>query len=119
MSRAKGDLGEDLAVRILADKGYRILARNFRRPGGEIDIIAQEGRTYVFVEVKQRSSSRYGSAADAVDYAKCKRIVRTAMRWLAENRLDDVPVRFDVVLIELNDVRLLRAAFDATDLIGG
>ena len=62
----------------------QILTRNYRKATGEIDVIAQDGRTIVFVEVKQRSTVRYGQPAEAVNRAKMQHIVRTAMLYLAE-----------------------------------
>ena len=76
--RAVGNLGEDAACDALRREGCEILARNFRRPTGEIDVVARDRKTIVFVEVKKRSSTRYGSPAEAVNEAKRRRIVRTA-----------------------------------------
>ena len=106
--RVVGNLGEDAACAALRRAGLNVLARNVRRPTGEIDIIAREGKTIAFVEVKARSSLRYGRPSEAVG--------RTAAVWLAENGLEDAPVRFDVVEVLPGSVRHLRAAFDATGL---
>ena len=114
--RAVGNLGEDAACDALRREGCEILARNFRRPTGEIDVVARDRKTVVFVEVKKRSSTRYGSPAEAVNEAKRRRIMRTAALYLAENRLDDAPVRFDIVEVLPGELRHLRAAFDATDV---
>ena len=114
--RIAGNLGEDAACAALRRAGLNVLARNVRRPTGEIDIIAREGKTIAFVEVKARSSLRYGQPAEAVGRAKQAKIVRTAAVWLAENGLEDAPVRFDVVEVLPGSVRHLRAAFDATGL---
>ncbi len=114
--RATGARGEDAACAALARAGMKVLARNVRRPTGEIDIVAREGRTIAFVEVKARTSLRFGAPAEAVNRAKQEKIARTAAIWLAENGLDDAPVRFDVVEVLPGSVRLLRAAFDATGL---
>ncbi|MCD6134230.1 MAG: YraN family protein [Candidatus Omnitrophica bacterium] len=78
MSRLKGEYFEDLAVDYLRLKGFKILARNYRRRGGEIDIIAQRKRRIYFLEVKARKSSAYYSGYEAVDKSKWKRIERLA-----------------------------------------
>jgi len=114
--RTTGTLGESAASEALTRAGMKILARNFRRSTGEIDIIALDKRIYVFVEVKARRSLKYGRPSEAVDRVKQQHIVRTAQLWLSENGLDDVPVRFDVVEVLPDRIVHLRDAFDATDL---
>lgn len=114
--RAAGSAGEAAACGALKNTGMTILERNFRRPTGEIDIIAKDKRTIVFVEVKARSSLKFGRPAEAVDKAKQLHILRTAMIYLAEKGLDDAPVRFDVVEVLPDGIRHLRAAFDATGM---
>ena len=103
--RAFGSQGEADARAFLEKKGLKILEMNFRRPTGEIDIIARRGRTLVFVEVKRRSSLRYGRPAEAVDRAKQGHILRTAALYLQENGLYDAPVRFDVVEVLPDEIR--------------
>lgn len=114
--RAAGTSGETAACEALKRAGLTILERNFRRPTGEIDIIAKEKQTIAFIEVKTRSSLRFGRPAEAVDRGKQMHILRTAMLYLAEKGLDDAPVRFDVVEVLPTGIRHLRAAFDATDM---
>jgi len=114
--RASGTAGEAAACESLMREGMAILERNFRRPTGEIDVIAKDKRTIVFVEVKKRSSLRFGRPAEAVDRAKQLHILRTAMLYLMEKGLEDAPVRFDIVEVLPTGVRHLRAAFDATDM---
>lgn len=111
-----GASGEQAACDLLARSGIAILTRNYRRPTGEIDIVAREKRTILFVEVKARSSLRYGRPAEAVNRTKRLRILRTATLYLAENNLEDAPIRFDVIEVLPSGIRHLRAAFDATDL---
>ena len=77
-----GDQGERLAADFLRRKRYRILETNYSRPTGEIDIIARQGKTLVFVEVKRRSSLRYGRPSQAVDRGKQAHILRTAALYL-------------------------------------
>jgi putative endonuclease len=104
MTRARfalGKTGEDLACLELARRGYVILARRYRRREGEIDIVARDGPTIVFVEVKARGGAAFGGAAEAVTAFKRRRIVRLALDYLARHRLEGVPCRFDVVSIHL------------------
>lgn len=110
MSTAAGREGEDAAATYLETLGYRILRRNLRGPGGEIDIVARDGATLVFVEVKARENARFGSALGAVDGRKRNRI-----RALAEDFLQFLPpstkVRFDVVTLRRGKAVLIRGAF--------
>ncbi len=97
-----GKRGEDLACGELAPRGYAILERRYRTRYGEIDIIASEGRTLVFVEVKARAGDRYGGSGAAVTPYKQQRIVRMAIDYLARRRLLDQPCRFDVVTVDFS-----------------
>jgi putative endonuclease len=105
-----GDAAEEAAVRYLEALGYRIVERNLRGPGGEIDIVARDGATLVFIEVKARTSGEYGSALSAVDARKRKRI-----RAIAEDYLQffapTMKARFDVLALERGALRLYRGAF--------
>ncbi|MBU2262867.1 MAG: YraN family protein, partial [Proteobacteria bacterium] len=83
----RGKTGEELAAAYLAEAGYRILERNYRCLFGEIDIVAQEGETLVFVEVKSRSSGAYGDPQLAVGRRKQQKISRISVHYLAERRL--------------------------------
>ncbi len=112
--RSIGAQGEADAKAFLLQKGARILETNYRRPTGEIDIIARQGKTLLFVEVKRRSSLRYGRPAEAVDRQKQAHILRTAQLYLQENRLADVPVRFDVIEVLPGQIRHIENAFDAS-----
>ncbi|MBV8152188.1 MAG: YraN family protein [Candidatus Eremiobacteraeota bacterium] len=110
MSANAGRAGEAAAVRYLESLGFEILKRNLRGPGAEIDIVARDGRTLVFVEVKARSNRRFGDALAAVDVRK-----RAKIRALAADFLQFLPppahVRFDVVTLEGGQPRLHRGAF--------
>ena len=111
-NRAVGTAYEALAGSYLEGEGYRILSRNYKRPTGEIDLIAREGDILVFIEVKYRKSAGKGTPEAAVGPGKQKRIYRTAQYYLAENRIPDShPCRFDVVAIEGEKIRLYRGAF--------
>jgi putative endonuclease len=99
--RQLGDQGEDLAAAALRQQGYKILERNYVTPLGEIDLIAQKGRTVVVVEVKTRKSLRFGSPQESVSLTKQKRLRRLADYYLKDKRLTGAPVRFDVVAVTL------------------
>jgi putative endonuclease len=121
MSRARqilGKTGEDLACRELERRGYAIVARRYRRRGGELDIIARDGRTLVFVEVKARESRAFGDAAEAVTAFKRRRIAQLALDYMARHRLSDCPCRFDVVSIQFDAgepvLEVFQGAFDTT-----
>ena len=97
--RTLGYAGEDIACEELRRRGYEILARQFRTRRGEIDIVARQGPTVVFVEVKARSGQEFGGGAAAVTWRKQRRIARVALEFLARHGTPDVPCRFDVVVV--------------------
>ncbi|MAF10597.1 YraN family protein [Candidatus Poribacteria bacterium] len=92
-----GARGEDLACARLRDAGYAIVERGYRTREGEIDIVARDGETTVFVEVKTRSGSAYGGPLAAVTPAKQAKVCRAAIAYLQANDLWDAPCRFDVI----------------------
>src|SRR5437870_13920239 len=100
-----GAEGERVASRFLEARGYRILERNYRTRRGEIDLIAEDGRILVFVEVKVRLDDRFGGPAAAITRAKQARIARLAQQYLAWRRVGDRSCRFDGVLISGVDPR--------------
>lgn len=95
-----GILGENLAVDELRARGYSILARRHRSRYGEIDIIAEQGRVVVFVEVKLRTTDLFGEAFEAIPRWKQRRIITVALDYLSRNQLLDRPVRFDVAAVD-------------------
>ena len=97
-----GKFGEDTAQKYLLENGYKILKRNYRAAGGEIDIIAKKGDHLSFVEVKSRTDKKYGYAADAVNYPKQKKIINTARAFLM-GYTDYDTVSFDVCEIYTKD----------------
>ena len=107
---------ERLAERHLARAGYRILGRNYRVKGGEIDIIAREGDTLAFVEVKARRSDRFGAPGEAVNFAKQKKICRVAQCYLKAKGMENLNARFDVVSVSYREngpeVEIIRDAFE-------
>ena len=120
MSRARqtlGKIGEDLACRELEHRGYAIVARRYRLRGGELDIIARDGPTIVFVEVKTRVGRHFGGAIDAVTGLKRHRMAQIALDYLARHRLSECACRFDVVSIQVENgrptIEVFQNAFDA------
>jgi putative endonuclease len=114
---ALGKTGEDLACRELERRGYAILERRWRQAGGEIDIIARDGGTIVFVEVKARDGAAFGDGSEAVTVHKQRRIVQLALRYLARRGWLNSPCRFDVVAVAIDreppTIEIFRNAFDA------
>jgi len=112
-----GKAGEDLAVDELERRGYAILARRYRTRHGEIDIVARDGETIVFIEVKAKESGDFGRAAHAVTAEKQRRVISMAVDYLARHRLHRSPCRFDVVAIDGSDeaavLTYYRGAFNA------
>ena len=113
-TRGKGRAGEEQAVRWLQRQGYRILERNVVNRGGEIDVIAREGETLCFIEIKARSRTDFGSGLAAVTPAKQRRLARAAALHLALNGLNGA-CRFDVLALHWTPVgweyTLVRNAF--------
>lgn len=108
-----------MACRELGARGYAILARRYRTRHGEIDIVARDGNTIVFVEVKLKTTGEFGTAAESVTPWKQKRIVAMAVDYLARNRLTDRPCRFDVVAIDILEgaaprITVIHSAFDGS-----
>ena len=100
--RRRGQIGEAAAAAFLAEQGMQIIKRNYRCPLGEIDIIARDGRELVFVEVRTRSSSTFGTPKETVDQRKQMRLRCLAAYYLSRPGLDKQPCRFDVVAVCLD-----------------
>ncbi|MFS8477588.1 MAG: YraN family protein [Micromonosporaceae bacterium] len=96
---AVGAYGERVAVAHLVEQGMVVLDRNWRCPAGEIDIIARDGSTVVFVEVKTRRGEEFGAPEEAVGAGKVRRLRRVAAQWLATSGVRPAEVRFDVVSV--------------------
>ena len=113
-----GQHGEELACRHLQRAGCAILARRYRRRGGEIDIVARDGDTLVFVEVKARVGLSFGGGADAVTALKQRRIVQLARDYVMRHHVGECPCRFDVIAIDVGSsvtpsIEWYKSAFDA------
>lgn len=115
--RAFGAEGEQTARNWLLAHGWQVLEMNYRRPTGEIDIIARRRGLTAFIEVKRRTTDRFGRPAEAVTPQKQARILRTAMVYMQENGIVDRPVRFDVIEVIQGEVRHIEGAFDATGMV--
>ncbi len=118
--RALGAAGERCAADYLARRGYRVVARNARAEGVELDLIAVRGGVCVFVEVKTRRGAGRGAAEEAVDARKRERLVRGARAWLQQRRALRLRARFDVIAVAAlagggYELRHWPAAFDASD----
>jgi putative endonuclease len=99
-----GHLGEDIAANYLSGRGFRILERNFRCKGGEVDIVARDpaDKSLVFIEVKTRRGLTYGVPQLAVTPFKQRQVSKASLTWLSKNRQFDANARFDVIAILLH-----------------
>ncbi len=113
-NRVTGQDKENIAVNYLKNKGYFIIQTNFRVRQGEIDIVARDGSTIVFVEVKYRSTSRSGNPLEAVNITKQRKISKAALFYLNKNKIspDNTPIRFDVIGILGEQITHIENAFD-------
>jgi putative endonuclease len=113
-----GKKGENIAVAYLKSNGYRIVERNYKCLFGEIDIVAKDGDTVVFIEVKSRKSEEFGDPQVAVGLEKQKKISKISLKYLEEKHLYPCNARFDVVAIKMlpsgNKVELIQNAFELT-----
>ena len=95
--QALGKEGERVAERFLKGKGYKLVERNYRCAGGEIDLIALDKRVIVFVEVKTRTGHGFGTPFEAVEFRKQQKMIHAAQYFLAQRKLQQRDARFDVV----------------------
>ena len=114
MPRTKldGAWGEALAAQYLRDRGYEIVAAGFHSRFGEVDLVAQNKKNLVFVEVKYRKSTASGHPLEAVTATKQKAISKTALFYMKKHGLEYMPVRFDVVGLVDEQATLIKNAFD-------
>ena len=113
-SGSAGRQAEDQAARFLEKKKLRIIARNYRCRGGEIDLVCRDGKVLVFVEVRLRQNTAFGGAAASVTAIKQRRIILAAQHFLMTNALTNDDCRFDCILMNGtsgNDIEWLRDAF--------
>lgn len=109
--RSVGVTGEDLAAAWYVEQGYEVVARNWRCRHGELDLIVRDGRTFVFCEVKSRSSLAFGSPLEAVTHTKRQRIRHLAARWLEDAPVRPSGIRFDVVAVLDGELEVIEGAF--------
>lgn len=120
--RAKGRVAEERAVAWLRRQGYRVVARNVETAGGELDVVARDGDTLCFVEIRARTSRAFGGAIASVNHEKRRKLIRAARAYLARHPHDG-PCRFDVLGLDVkaeNDAgaprfTLLRNAFQVEE----
>ena len=113
MATTTGELGarcEERAADFLRCCGYRVLERNYRTKTGEIDIVARDRDTIVFVEVRARASPSFGGAAETVGPVKRRKLIKTALAYVSARRLD-CPLRFDVIAVEAGRLEHICDAF--------
>lgn len=116
-----GNRGEKIAAKFLRKQGYRIIEKNYHSRLGEIDIVAKENESIVFVEVKTRCSTDFGLPEEALSYDKRRRLSKLALGYLAHRRIKDTNCRFDVVSILMDNnrankvkhIKLIKNAFPA------
>jgi putative endonuclease len=113
--RDVGLIGEETAVRALKKRGYKILERNHTTRFGEIDIIAEEGGSLVFVEVKKRNTGQFGDALSAITRTKRRHMVKSALWYMKKHKCFDRHVRFDAVGLDGEQVKIVKSAFMVED----
>lgn len=109
-----GVAAEEIAARYLSRRGLKVLSRNFRVRGGEIDLICEDGRTLVFVEVRLRSNNNFGGAAASITPRKQQRLILAARHWLSQH--GDSQCRFDCIVMDApqeSRIEWIRNAFSA------
>lgn len=100
-----GAFGENLAEKFLKDKGYSILKKNYHSRFGEIDIVAKDKDTLVFVEVKTRSSFSFGTPLEAINSQKLRKLIKTSQFFLNQFGYGDVPYRFDAIEVITSNLK--------------
>ena len=109
--REIGKQKEDLAVEYLKRKGYKIIKQNFHTKSGEIDIIAKDKNTLVFIEVRSKSYKDFGTPEETIDKQKQRKIIKTAKIFLKNHNLDYDEIRFDVISILKENINHIENAF--------
>jgi putative endonuclease len=110
-NRVLGIRGEDAAAAWYESHGYQVVARNWRCREGELDLVLRHGRTFVFCEVKSRTSTRFGAPVEAITRQKQARLRVLAARWLEESPVPAREIRFDVASVLGDAVEILQGAF--------
>jgi putative endonuclease len=109
--RALGASGEEAVAAWYVSRGYEVVERNWRCRAGELDLILRRGRTFVFCEVKTRSSDAFGAPVEAITREKQVRLRHLAARWLEDAPLRPTEIRFDVASVLAGRIEILEGAF--------
>ncbi|MGI8809990.1 MAG: YraN family protein [Acidimicrobiales bacterium] len=109
--RALGISGENAVAAWYEAQGYEVLVRNWRCRAGELDLIVRRGRTFVFCEVKTRSSDAFGAPVESVNREKQVRVRHLAARWLEDSPMRPTDIRFDVASVLAGEIEVLEGAF--------
>lgn len=118
-AKALGRWGEAVAARYLAERGYKILAKNWRCAFGEIDLVALDSDVYVAVEVKTRRGTAYGSPEAAITPRKAEKLSQLTLHYQLAHDLEDVPWRIDIIALELDADGRLRRCHHIPDAVRG
>lgn len=105
-NKEKGDFGEYIAYKYLIKNGAEILESKYKIKSGEVDIIAKVDNELVFIEVKSRCNMKFGTPAESVNYKKVKKIVGISEYYILKNNLYNIPIRFDVIEVYLNENKI-------------
>ena len=109
--RALGLSGEDAVAAWYTANGYEVMARNWRCRAGEVDLIVRKGRTFVFCEVKTRTSDAFGAPVEAITRQKQVKVRHLAARWLEDAPMRPIDIRFDVASVLAGEIEVLEGAF--------
>lgn len=111
-----GNLGERLALQKIRRIGYKLIEKNYRCSLGEIDLIAKDGDSLVFIEIKTRKGSSTGFAKEAVTQRKIRQVSKAALTYLKANKCSDTKARFDVIAVNISgestEIELIKDAFE-------
>jgi len=111
-----GRLGEDLALKKIRSLGYKCIARNYRCPLGEVDLVARDGDTLVFIEIKTRRGRSLGYAKESITKGKRRQLSKVALAYMKSHGVADARSRFDVVAVHIRggitEIEVVRNAFD-------
>ena len=116
-NRGKGDLYETKTIEYIESLDFNVLDRNYYSRFGELDIIAKDENTLVFIEVKYRSNGNYGHPSESIHYYKRRNIINTAMWYMKDKRLCDYNVRFDVAIWHKGKIEYYKGAFDSYEWV--
>jgi putative endonuclease len=111
-----GRLGEDLALKKIKSLGYKCIVRNYRCPLGEVDLIAKDGDTLVFIEIKTRRDRSLGYAKESINARKKRQLSKVALAYMKSHDVAEAKSRFDVVAVHIresmHEIEVVRNAFD-------